>query len=75
VYENAKEAIEGARQGKGPTLLECLTYRWFGHHVGDPGTSYRPKEEVAKWKARDPSISCANRQFRPNGRGERFRRD
>ena len=37
-----------------PSVLECLTYRWFGHHVGDPGTSYRPKEEVAKWKAQDP---------------------
>ncbi len=54
VYEKAKEAVECARQGKGPTLLECLTYRWFGHHVGDPGTSYRPKEEIAAWKARDP---------------------
>jgi TPP-dependent pyruvate/acetoin dehydrogenase alpha subunit len=54
VYEMAKEAVERARQGKGPTLLECLTYRWFGHHVGDPGTSYRPKEEIAAWKARDP---------------------
>jgi pyruvate dehydrogenase E1 component alpha subunit len=54
VYEKAGEAIERARQGGGPTLLECLTYRWFGHHVGDPGTSYRSKEEVESWKARDP---------------------
>jgi TPP-dependent pyruvate/acetoin dehydrogenase alpha subunit len=54
VYEKAKEAVECARQDKGPTLLECVTYRWFGHHVGDPGTSYRPREEIAAWKARDP---------------------
>ena len=54
VYEKAGEAIARARRGEGPTLLECLTYRWFGHHVGDPGVSYRPKEEIAAWKARDP---------------------
>lgn len=54
VYEAAGAAIARARRGEGPTLLECLTYRWFGHHVGDPGTSYRPKDEIAAWKARDP---------------------
>ncbi len=54
VYERAGEAIEQARQGNGPTLLECLTYRWFGHHEGDPGVAYRPKEEIAAWKERDP---------------------
>ena len=43
-----------ARQGKGPTLLECLTYRWFGHHEGDPGTSYRTKEEIVAWRKKDP---------------------
>ena len=54
VYRRAGEAIERARQGHGPTLLECLTYRWFGHHEGDPGVSYRPKEEIAAWRERDP---------------------
>jgi len=54
VYEKAGEAIARARRGEGPTLIECLTYRWFGHHVGDPGVSYRPKEEIEAWKARDP---------------------
>jgi pyruvate dehydrogenase E1 component alpha subunit len=54
VYEKAGEAVERARQGKGPTLLECLTYRFLGHHVGDPGTTYRSKEEVEEWKKRDP---------------------
>lgn len=56
VYAKAGEAIERARRGEGPTLLECLTYRFFGHHVGDPGTSYRSKEEIASWKARDPIV-------------------
>ncbi len=54
VYEKAGEAIARARRGEGATLLECLTYRWFGHHVGDAGTGYRPKDEIAAWKARDP---------------------
>lgn len=54
VYEKAGEAIARARRGEGATLIECLTYRWFGHHVGDPGTGYRPKDEIAAWKARDP---------------------
>jgi TPP-dependent pyruvate/acetoin dehydrogenase alpha subunit len=54
VLHEAGKAIERARRGEGPTLIECLTYRWFGHHEGDPGTSYREKDEIASWKARDP---------------------
>src|SRR5579862_7905414 len=54
VYERAGEAVARARRGEGPTLIECLTYRWFGHHEGDPGISYRTKEEIALWKGRDP---------------------
>ena len=34
--------------------MECKTYRWCGHHEGDPGTHYRTKEEIAKWRALDP---------------------
>jgi TPP-dependent pyruvate/acetoin dehydrogenase alpha subunit len=54
VYQKAGEAIKRARNGGGPTLLECLTYRWSGHHEGDPGVAYRTKEEVLNWKERDP---------------------
>jgi len=53
VYEEAKKAVDRARKGQGPTLIECLTYRWQGHHVGDPAT-YRPEDEVADWRAKDP---------------------
>ena len=49
----AAEAVERARGGGGPTLLECLTYRHKGHSKVDAGT-YRPPEEVAEWLARDP---------------------
>ena len=45
VYEEAQKAVEKARKGGGPTIIECMTYRWQGHHVGDPGL-YRPDEEV-----------------------------
>jgi TPP-dependent pyruvate/acetoin dehydrogenase alpha subunit len=53
VYEAAGEAIERARRGEGPTLLECKTYRLCGHSRSDPLT-YRPKEEEAEWRAKEP---------------------
>lgn len=53
VYEASKEAIERAREGKGPTLLECKTYRQRGHYEGDPGT-YKPKGEQEEWMKKDP---------------------
>jgi len=54
VYEAAKKAVEDARRGQGPTLIECKTYRWLGHHAGDPGFDYRTREEVETWKRRCP---------------------
>lgn len=56
VYEAFKPLAERARSGEGPSILEAKTYRWQGHHVGDPGTyrSRRDPDEVAKWKARCP---------------------
>jgi pyruvate dehydrogenase E1 component alpha subunit len=53
VYEVATTAIAQARSGNGPSLIEALTYRHGGHSRADPGT-YRPDDEVAAWKARDP---------------------
>jgi acetoin:2,6-dichlorophenolindophenol oxidoreductase subunit alpha len=53
VYAMASDAIEKARQGGGPSLIEALTYRHGGHSRADPG-KYRPAEEVAEWLARDP---------------------
>jgi TPP-dependent pyruvate/acetoin dehydrogenase alpha subunit len=53
VYDAAQKAIEGARAGQGPTLLECKTYRWYGHSEIDPA-KYRMKEEVEAWKKKDP---------------------
>lgn len=49
VYSAAKEAVVRARSGEGPTLIECQTYRFRGHHEGDEQT-YRTKEEANEWK-------------------------
>lgn len=54
VAQVASKAIQRAREGKGPTLIVGDTYRFYGHHMGDPGTSYRTKEEVEQWKKQDP---------------------
>jgi 2-oxoisovalerate dehydrogenase E1 component len=53
VREAVDRAIERARRGEGPSLIECQTYRWYGHSRSDP-RAYRTKEEEAAWKARDP---------------------
>jgi len=54
VYDAAKEAVARARAGEGPSLLECLTYRYYGHTVFDNPLSYRTKEEEEYWRGRDP---------------------
>ena len=61
VYRVAGEAVARARSGGGPTLVECKTYRFYGHYVGDPGTAYRRPEEVDQWKQRDPIASFSRR--------------
>jgi pyruvate dehydrogenase E1 component alpha subunit len=53
VYEVTTGAADRARRGEGPTFIEAMTYRLFGHMVGD-SEPYRTKEEVAEWRARDP---------------------
>ena len=53
VYLTATEAIERARRGEGPSLIEAVTYRSGGHSRADPG-KYRPQAEVDAWKAYDP---------------------
>ncbi len=53
VHAAAVDAVDRARSGGGPTLLECRTYRHYGHSKSDPAT-YRPEGELDAWLARDP---------------------
>jgi TPP-dependent pyruvate/acetoin dehydrogenase alpha subunit len=53
VFGALQEPLRRARAGEGPSLVECLTFRHGGHHVNDPGL-YLPKDELERWKARDP---------------------
>jgi acetoin:2,6-dichlorophenolindophenol oxidoreductase subunit alpha len=55
VHEAAAEAVALARGGGGPSLLECQTYRHYGHSKSDPAT-YRPEGELERWLERDPLI-------------------
>jgi pyruvate dehydrogenase E1 component alpha subunit len=54
VYEAAGQAVSRARAREGPSLLECRTYRFYGHTVFDNPLSYRTKEEEDHWRSRDP---------------------
>ncbi|HKF29778.1 MAG TPA: thiamine pyrophosphate-dependent dehydrogenase E1 component subunit alpha [Candidatus Binataceae bacterium] len=60
VYQYATEAVARARAGEGPTLLECKTYRWEGHVVGEQAflgeEAYRKKTEIEEWKRKCPII-------------------
>jgi pyruvate dehydrogenase E1 component alpha subunit len=53
VYEVAQKAVARARAGEGPTLLECMTYRFRGHSLADPD-ELRDPEEKERWRQRDP---------------------
>ena len=64
----AVEAVQRARSGYGPTLLECQTYRHHGHSKADPAR-YRPPEEVERWLARDP-LTIARARLVDLGVGE-----
>ena len=51
-------AVDRARAGDGPTVIEALTYRHYGHSRADPA-KYRPADEVERWMQRDPLLRCA----------------
>ncbi len=55
-YRAMKEALDRARSGEGPTLIECKTYRFHPHTSDDDDRTYRPREEVEEARKRDPII-------------------
>jgi pyruvate dehydrogenase E1 component alpha subunit len=69
VHEAATHAVRRARAGGRPTLLECKTYRHYGHSKSDPA-SYRPKDELERWLERDP-LKLARTRLLEGGLAER----
>ena len=61
VYEAAEAAVNRARAGQGPSLIECKTYRWRGHTERPGQEDPRPKEEIDEWRQRDPINRFATR--------------
>ena len=74
VYEATKIAVERARAGEGPTVIEALTYRHYGHSRSDPA-KYRPADEVERWMQRDPLLVARQRLIEPGSRCRRYRHD
>ena len=68
VYRTAQKAFVKARAGEGPSLIECMTYRYSGHSRADPA-KYRPEGELDKWKERDP-IKIYRERLQQFGIGE-----
>jgi pyruvate dehydrogenase E1 component alpha subunit len=66
VHEEAVKAVKRARDKMGPTLIECKTYRWRGHHEGDPnlGERYRTKAEIEPWKKKCPIKRLASHMIK-----------
>jgi len=62
VYSVMRRLVERARRGDGPAFLECKTYRYYGHHVGDVNREYRTRDEERDWMTnRDPLQTLSGR--------------
>jgi pyruvate dehydrogenase E1 component alpha subunit len=62
VFEIMRRLVERARRGEGPAFLECKTYRYYGHHVGDVNREYRTRDEEKEWMTNhDPLQTLAAR--------------
>ncbi len=67
VYESVNKAIKEIRNGKGPLLIECKTYRWRGHHEGEPANlNYRDPKEVETWMKKCPIIKMEKLLLKEN---------
>jgi pyruvate dehydrogenase E1 component alpha subunit len=62
IYEATSEAVNRARRGEGPSLIEAKTYRYYNHHgIQNLGLKYRTDDEVAAWRERDPIFTFEDR--------------
>ncbi len=56
MYQVTRDALDRARRGEGPTLIEAITYRMEDHTTADDASKYRPPEELEEWKPKDPLL-------------------
>ena len=66
VYKAVKEAVDNARKGNGPTLIECFTYRLGDHTTSDDAKKYRDEKEVQEWMAKDPLLRLERYMIKNN---------
>jgi TPP-dependent pyruvate/acetoin dehydrogenase alpha subunit len=66
VYQGVKEAVDRARSGGKPTLVEAKTYRWGGHYKGDPQV-YRSRQEVEEWRQKRDPITLFQQRLEAEG--------
>jgi pyruvate dehydrogenase E1 component alpha subunit len=75
VYKVTKEAVDNARAGKGPTLIENVTYRMADHSTSDDAKKYRNQEEVDEWAKKDPLLRL-EKYMKANGMlDEKYKKD
>jgi acetoin:2,6-dichlorophenolindophenol oxidoreductase subunit alpha len=72
VFQTASKYVERARRGEGPAFLQCITYRYHGHHVGDIARAYyRPKAEEQEWVTQKDPVSLHGEWLMANGVADR----
>ncbi len=72
VYQTASTYIERARRGEGPAFLQCITYRYHGHHVGDIARAYyRPKAEEQEWVTQKDPVTLHGEWLMDSGVADR----
>jgi pyruvate dehydrogenase E1 component alpha subunit len=65
VNATMRRLVERARRGEGPAFLECRTYRYYGHHVGDVNRDYRTREEEREWMSQHDPLETLAARLRP----------
>jgi pyruvate dehydrogenase E1 component alpha subunit len=66
--------VDRARRGEGPAFLECKTYRYYGHHVGDVNRDYRTREEEREWTSQHDPLETLVGRLKPFVDADTFER-
>ena len=74
VNATMKRLVDRARRGEGPAFLECKTYRYYGHHVGDVNRDYRTREEERRWMTEHDPLELLAGRLRPYVDADTFER-